>query len=102
MSETRVCESRHPFTRRYAQSIALASAVAITVVQTAQAANVGLWVLVPHPPESLYSVEQHGTYVPWFQKEFRIPYDIVEPFIQNEIRQKVDLARSDTVECPTI
>jgi hypothetical protein len=50
----------------------------------------------------LNSIEQQGTQVPWFQKEFRIPYDTVEPFIQDEIRKKVDLAKSGTVECPTI
>jgi hypothetical protein len=95
-------KGRRPFTRHYAPSIALASAVAITAAQTAQAANVGLWVLVPRPPESLNSVEQHGTHTPWFQKEFGIPYDIVEPFIQSEIRQKVDAAKSGTVDCRTI
>src|SRR5690242_7466540 len=82
MRKTHRCNSiRRPLTCRLGRNIALASAVAITAAQTAEAADVGLWVLAPRPPESLNSVEEHGAQVPWFQKEFRIPYDIVEPFI---------------------
>jgi hypothetical protein len=58
--------------------------------------------LAPQPPASLGSVERHGVDTPWFEREFRIPYETIEPLIRDEIRQTADIFKSDTVGRPTI
>jgi hypothetical protein len=88
--------------RRLQAAIVLFAIFSRVGSQDAHAASVRLYVLAPQPPASLGSVERHGVDTPWFEREFRIPYETIEPLIRDEIRQKADIFKSDTVECPTI
>src|SRR5262245_9451175 len=85
------------------QLVVLASVAAVTAfslahAQPARAASAGVYVLAPHPPGDLLSVEAHGAV---HEKEFSIPYDILEPFVPNEIKKKVDGSMEGTAGCPT-
>jgi hypothetical protein len=86
-------------TRRRSAAVALVTAFTLLISQMAWAARVRVFVLAPNPPNSLDWVEEHGSQIPWFSRDFLIPYDVVEQFIRDEIKQAVDGTKSDTVVC---
>src|SRR5262245_40239846 len=67
-------------------------AFSFAYAQPTRATWVSVYVLAPTPPSSLLSVEKHGA-DPRFKKEFSIHYDVVEQFIPNEIKKKVDSSK---------
>jgi hypothetical protein len=85
--------------RQASAVVAIVTAVSLLAAQTASAVSVRVFVLAPEPPNSLSWVEEQGASKPWFQRNFVIPYDVIEPLIRSEIKTAADRTVSGTVVC---